>query len=72
MERQVDNEFRYIENLTIEDLEKTINKKDLENFGEYSTKMIKSIIPMAGQKGYEFYTFGRAYMVSDGLEPKNL
>ena len=42
MERQIDSEFNYIEGITIEDLEKTIHRKDLEDFGEYSTKMIKN------------------------------
>ena len=69
MERQLENEYKYIKDITIDELKETISKKDLDDFKKYKENILKGDYPLMGTFDNNFsYLFA----VSGNLVPENL
>ena len=70
MEREIENKFKYIDNITLKDLENSIDPKRLEKFYDYKEKILKGNHPFKDR--LSFGCIARPFYISGKLVPENL
>lgn len=64
-ERVLDNRFKYIEPITIDELRNTVDKEDLERFEAFEEKLMDKDLKFADLKGYELYYAHHIFLEKD-------
>ena len=70
MERQLDNEFKYIPNISIDELEKTVHEKDIEYLEKYKERIFSGDKPLIGENYDKF--LAKIFTVTGNLIPESL
>lgn len=70
MEREIGIKFKYIDGITLKDLENTIKPKELESFYDYKEKILKGNRPFKDRLSFGYVA--RPFYISGRLVPENL